>query len=121
MFRNRLRIPILTGMRPRIFVFALLLAAASVAAAPATGVAGGAADAGHTLSGRLTSEGVECPAFRDEAGALYTLQGDLKGFGPGDAVCLRAAPGGISFCMQGTLLTVLDIAKSCDHLAPVAP
>ena len=70
---------------------------------------------------RLTSEGVECPAFRDEAGALYTLQGDLKGFGPGDAVCLRAAPGGISFCMQGTLLTVLDIAKSCDHLAPVAP
>lgn len=93
-------------------------------ASPAASLAGGgkeAADAVHTLSGRITAEGVECPAFRDEAGALYTLQGDLEGFGPGDAVCVRATSGGISFCMQGTLLSVLDIAPSCDGLTPAAP
>ncbi len=119
MFGNCFCVPKLNGMSPRVFVLALLFATA----APATGVVGGggAADAGQTLSGQLTSEGVECPAFRDQAGALYTLQGDLKGFGPGDAVCLRAIPGGISFCMQGTLLSVLDIAKSCDRLAPAEP
>ena len=120
MFRNRLCMAILNAMKPRILVFALLLAAA----APATGVAGGGvgvADAGQTLSGRITSEGVECPAFRDQAGALYSLMGDLKGFGPGDAVCLRATRGGISYCMQGTPLSVLDIAASCDGLAPAAP
>jgi hypothetical protein len=109
----------LKGLRAGIFVFSLLLAAA--AAVPATAVAGGAADAGQTLSGRITSESVECPAFRDQAGTLYTLQGDLKGFGPGDAVCLRATQGGISYCMQGALLSVSDIAASCDGLARGVP
>ena len=76
MFHNRLRAPILTGMRSKTFVLALLL----VAATPMAGEAGGndgAVDGTRTLSGRITAEGMECLAFRDEAGALYTLQGDL--------------------------------------------
>lgn len=63
------------------------------------------------LEGRLTDEGVECPAFRDdEDDQLYTLTGDLGDFGPGDRVRIVAQPVAMSPCMQGTTVQVIEIS-----------
>jgi hypothetical protein len=96
-----------------ILAFALVLAAL----APAPSLAGGEAEGGNEsriLVGKITAEDVECPAFRDQGGALYSLLGDLGGFGPGDGVYLRGLVGAMSYCMRGTPISVLEIAASCD-------
>lgn len=59
-----------------------------------------------TIRGRLTDEGVECPAMRDGAGALYTLAGSIGAFHAGDSVCVRGRRAEVSHCMQGITLTV---------------
>ena len=66
-----------------------------------------------TIRGRLTDEGVECPAMRDEQGILYTLSGDLGSFRPGDQVCVRGRTVEMSICQQGVTIAVVSIAKSC--------
>ncbi len=68
----------------------------------------GAPSAGKTIciKGKLTDEGVECQALRTENDELYTLVGDLKGFGVGDNVCVSGTIAEISFCMQGTTIAV---------------
>lgn len=43
------------------------------------------------ISGVLTKEGKSCPSMRDDAGNLYTLLGDLRGFGDGDRVLIRGS------------------------------
>jgi hypothetical protein len=62
------------------------------------------------LEGRLTDEGVECPAFRSDQDELYTLTGDLGGFGPGDQVRIVGEPVAISTCMQGTTVQIIEIS-----------
>lgn len=63
------------------------------------------------LEGRLTDEGVECPAFRnDEDDELYTLTGDLGDFAPGDRVRIVAVPMELSTCMQGITVNVIEIS-----------
>ncbi len=71
----------------------------------------GEAPAGGELKiiGRLTDEGVECPALRGDDGELYTLTGGTGGFAPGDRVEVVATPVQISFCMQGTTVKVRQI------------
>ena len=58
------------------------------------------------VQGRLTAEGVECPALRSDDGTLYTLLGDLKGFKTGDRVAVEGTRVEISFCMQGITLQI---------------
>lgn len=58
------------------------------------------------VKGTLTDEGVECQAFRETDGELYTLMGDLKGFQNGDEVVVCGMIAGVSFCMQGTTINV---------------
>lgn len=64
------------------------------------------------LTGKLTAEGVECPAFRSTQGELYTLLGDLGGFHAGDAVTIEAESVEMSMCMQGTTVKVLSISAA---------
>jgi hypothetical protein len=73
----------------------------------------GPAPPGNSLrvQGRLTAEGVECPALRGDDGRLYTLTGDLKGFSIGDRVLVEGTLAQISFCMQGTTLQVRSISR----------
>jgi hypothetical protein len=61
------------------------------------------------IQGQLTDEGIECPALRSEGG-LYTLAGDTGGFEIGDEVCVCGAVADVSFCMQGTTITVTHIS-----------
>lgn len=65
-----------------------------------------------TVRGRLTNEGVSCPALRDEHGVLYTLAGDVRDFRAGDRVCVRGEVAETSICQQGTTLTVEWIAPA---------
>lgn len=64
------------------------------------------------VTGRLTDEGVECPALRGDDGRLYTLAGDTGGFGPGDRVTVAGGVAEMSFCMQGTTIAVRTIAAA---------
>ncbi|MDX1656998.1 MAG: DUF5818 domain-containing protein, partial [Candidatus Competibacteraceae bacterium] len=63
------------------------------------------------VRGVLTDEGVECQALRGDDGRLYTLGGDLEGFGVGDRVRVTGQVAQASFCMQGTTLGVRTIEK----------
>ncbi len=83
-------------------------------------LAGGVDDEFVAVEGRLTPEGVECPAFRAGDGTLYTLLGDVGDFRPGDEVCIYGRPGGISYCMQGIPFSLPAIAGSCEEVAPPA-
>ncbi|WLQ15122.1 DUF5818 domain-containing protein [Hahella aquimaris] len=67
------------------------------------------------LKGRLTEEGVECPAFRDTQGRLYTLGGDLSGYRPGDEVYVTGEAAEYSFCMQGVTISVDYIGASAPN------
>lgn len=64
--------------------------------------------------GKLTSEGVSCQAMRTNDGRLITLGGPLRGFGPGDAVCVCGPVAETSFCQQGTTIYVAQIDTRCD-------
>ncbi|MET0398772.1 MAG: DUF5818 domain-containing protein [Longimicrobiaceae bacterium] len=85
-------------------------------AAPADTTAGGDMDtdtAGEVrVTGRLTDEGVECPALRGDDGRLYTLAGDTGGFKPGDRVTVVGTVAEMSTCMQGTTIGVRTIGKA---------
>lgn len=65
-----------------------------------------------TVIGELTDEGVECPALRTEAGQLYTLAGDTGRFGEGDRVEVEGTVAEMSFCMQGTTISVERITAA---------
>lgn len=64
-----------------------------------------------TVTGVLTEEGVECQALRGDDGRLYTIAADLEGFDAGDRVRIRGRIARMSFCMQGTTLTVERIEQ----------
>lgn len=72
-----------------------------------------AARAGEVrVTGRLTDEGVECPALRGDDGRLYTLAGDAGGFKPGDRVTVVGTVAEMSTCMQGTTIGVRSIGRA---------
>lgn len=74
----------------------------------------GGHEGGHTVrvTGRLTDEGVECPALRTAAGELYTLAGDTGDFGRGDRVEVEGTIAEMSICMQGTTISVERITAA---------
>lgn len=66
-----------------------------------------------SVTGKLTTEGVECQALRAEDKTLYTLVGDLNGFKAGDRVCVTGIAVEVSICMQGKTLRVSSI-RQCE-------
>lgn len=67
---------------------------------------GGGDRDGVTVTGTLTGEGAECPVLRGDNGRLYSLAGDIGRFRPGDRIHVRGALAQVSYCMQGTTITV---------------
>jgi hypothetical protein len=63
------------------------------------------------IRGHLTDEGIECPALRGENGVLYTLSGDTGRLEVGDEVCVCGTVAELSFCMQGTTITMTHISS----------
>lgn len=57
-------------------------------------------------TGEVTDEGVECLAFRDADGYLYTLVGETEGLEPGDEAVVEGTIAEASICMQGTTIVV---------------
>ncbi|MBL28083.1 MAG: hypothetical protein CMM50_11115 [Rhodospirillaceae bacterium] len=97
-----------------VLAFTVLAAPGCATQTPPAGANPDKAAAGTVcVSGTLTNDGVECPAFRAEDGGLYTLTGDLGGLQPGDDACVCGTPAEISFCMQGTTLAVSSVSETC--------
>jgi Protein of unknown function (DUF5818) len=64
------------------------------------------------ITGRLTTEGVECQAMRGDDGRLYTLIGDNLGrLNLDDRVYVEGTKVEMSHCMQGTTLDVRVIRR----------
>ena len=66
-------------------------------------------NATRVVVGTLTDEGVECQALRSDHGDLYTLIGELHSFRNGDRVVVEGSVADVSYCQQGTTMTVLTI------------
>jgi hypothetical protein len=65
-----------------------------------------------TVIGKLTPEGVECQAMReDKTNKLFTLTGNLGGFKNGDHVKVVGTIVDISICQQGTTIAVSSISR----------
>lgn len=90
---------------------AVLLAACASADPPAPPAPGEPASGTYRVAGTLTDEGVECPAMRDDSGRLFTLSGNLHGFGPGDTVIVDGTIAEMSMCMQGTTIEIQGIER----------
>ncbi len=63
------------------------------------------------VRGALTREGIECRALRTAEGDLFTLAGDLSGYETGEEVEVDGIVQDVSYCMQGTTLSVLRIVR----------
>jgi hypothetical protein len=67
------------------------------------------ADGVIRVEGRLTDEGVECPALRTADDRLYTLAGSIGEFRVGDRVVVEGTLPDASICMQGITVSVRKI------------
>jgi hypothetical protein len=61
------------------------------------------------LRGRLTDEGVECPALRGPDGRLYTLKAAPGAAPAAGELCVCGWVAELSNCMQGTTIVVTRI------------
>lgn len=64
------------------------------------------------VTGTITNQGAECQTLRGDNGQLFSLTGNLRGFGPGDRVRVRGRVAEMSFCMQGTTIDVRLITSA---------
>ena len=65
------------------------------------------------LSGTLVTRGIECPAFRTEAGDLLTLRGGVEGYLSGERVCVCGVPAESSTCQQTRAMAITFIGPAC--------
>ncbi|MCB1500044.1 MAG: hypothetical protein KDK07_09700 [Bauldia sp.] len=66
-----------------------------------------------TVTGTLSSEGVECPTLRGDDGTLYSLTDPSSGgFRPGDRVTVAGEVAGMATCQQGITLSGTTITAA---------
>lgn len=75
-------------------------------AAPNTGAPGEL-----RVEGRITDEGVECPAMRSADNTLYTLAGAPDWVTPGLEVVVTGSVAEMSICQQGTTISVKSVER----------
>lgn len=66
-------------------------------------------------TGEVTDEGVECLAFRDADGYLYTLVGETDGLSAGEPVVIEGRYVERSLCAQGT---TIEVTRATRRLPP---
>lgn len=64
------------------------------------------------VRGTIIKGGAECPLLRSDDGRVYSLTGDIGGFGPGDRVLVEGRLAEVSICMQGRALQVRRISEA---------
>lgn len=64
------------------------------------------------VTGTLIRGGVECPLLRADTGRVYSLAGDLRGYGPGDRVEVAGRIAEASICMQGPTIEVRRVSEA---------
>jgi len=64
------------------------------------------------VSGTIIKGGIECPLLRSDEGRVYSLTGDIGGFGLGDRVLVEGRLAEVSICMQGQALQVRRISEA---------
>ncbi len=65
------------------------------------------------ISGVLTNEGKRCPTLRDDAGNIFSLLGDLRGYGDGDRVLIRgSAAADKRICNQSETIQIFAIESA---------
>lgn len=62
-----------------------------------------------TVTGTITNEGVECLAMRGDDGKLYTLGRPKNPPAAGQRVRVTGTIAEMSFCMQGTTISVREL------------
>ncbi|MBW3553393.1 MAG: hypothetical protein KY466_07785 [Gemmatimonadetes bacterium] len=62
------------------------------------------------VHGKVTEEGVECPAIRGPFGTLYTLAVSEFDQAPGTELMVEGRIAGVSTCMQGTTIDVQSVS-----------
>lgn len=69
---------------------------------------------GHgAISGVLTNEGKRCPTLRDDAGNIFSLLGDLRGYGDGDRVLIRGSTAADNrICNQSETVQIFAIESA---------
>jgi len=65
-------------------------------------------------TGTVTDEGVECLAFRDADGYLYTLVGEIEELAPHTDAVVEGRYLETSSCMQGTTIEVTRVVRAGD-------
>jgi len=100
------------SVRGRLCLGALPALLTSGTGAVAVAAMAGGSETLVTISGRLTREGIECQALRTDKGELFTLVGNLQGFGPGQRVRVTGQRMEVSTCQQGTTVRVNKIVSS---------
>lgn len=70
------------------------------------------ADGIFRRTGKVTDEGVECLAFRDGDGFLYTLIGDTGALRPGQDAVVEGRYVEVSTCQQGMTMDVVRVLPS---------
>lgn len=65
-------------------------------------------------TGTVTDEGVECLAFRDADGYLYTLVGEIEELAPPTDAVVEGRYVEASSCMQGTTIEVTRAVRAGD-------
>jgi hypothetical protein len=69
------------------------------------------------VSGLLTDEAADCQALRAPDGSLFSLVGELRGFGPGDTVLVRGTVAEAGVCRQGTPIELISIERAAEAAA----
>jgi LysM repeat protein len=63
------------------------------------------------ITGTLIKGGIECPLLRADNGRVYSLAGDLRGYGHGDRVEIAGRIAEASICMQGPTVEVRRVSE----------
>jgi hypothetical protein len=100
------------SVRGRLCLGALPALLTSGTGAVAVAAMAGGSETLVTISGLLTREGVECQALRTDKGELFTLVGNLQGFGPGQRVRVTGQRIEVSTCQQGITVRVNKVVSS---------
>lgn len=65
-----------------------------------------------SVTGTITTRGIECPVMRGDNGRTYSLTGNLQGYRAGDRVLVEGRVAEPSICQQGVTIEIRRISEA---------